>query len=185
MPDRLDRHLRRPLGRRRTATRSSSWPAARHVSNDHDLNGERRGYKGISIPKAQRATVSAAASWRWTSPSTAPTAARSTRTCRPPRSSAGQPFVDEIVRACLDEKIETGRIDFVDDLANIVPAVLTLAMLGIPLKNWDDLQRAGARLGVHPAALARHRARRRDAPADGHRHGQPDDRRSGRTRGPG
>jgi len=46
------------------------------------------------------------------------------------------PFVDEVVRACLDEKIEQGRIDFVDDLANIVPAVLTLAMLGIPLKDW-------------------------------------------------
>jgi cytochrome P450 len=47
------------------------------------------------------------------------------------------PVVDELVRASLNEKIETGRIDFVDDLANVVPAVLTLAMLGIPLKNWD------------------------------------------------
>jgi cytochrome P450 len=46
------------------------------------------------------------------------------------------PFIDDVTRACLDEKIEEGRIDFVDDLANIVPAVLTLAMLGIPLKNW-------------------------------------------------
>jgi cytochrome P450 len=47
------------------------------------------------------------------------------------------PVVDEIVRACLDEKIETGRIDFVDDLANIVPAVLTLAMMGVPLTTWQ------------------------------------------------
>ncbi len=46
------------------------------------------------------------------------------------------PFVDEVVRACLDDKIEDGQIDFVDDLANIVPAVLTLAMLGIPLNKW-------------------------------------------------
>jgi cytochrome P450 len=45
--------------------------------------------------------------------------------------------VDELVRASLNEKIESGRIDFVDDLANIVPAVLTLGMLGVPLKNWD------------------------------------------------
>ncbi|MDT5129583.1 MAG: hypothetical protein QOH54_5227, partial [Mycobacterium sp.] len=36
----------------------------------------------------------------------------------------------------LDEKIESGRIDFVDDLANIVPAVLTLAMMGIELNKW-------------------------------------------------
>jgi cytochrome P450 len=47
-----------------------------------------------------------------------------------------QPFIDEVVRACLDERIEKGRIDFVDDLANVVPAVLTLAMMGIPLKKW-------------------------------------------------
>ncbi|EUA30346.1 cytochrome P450 family protein [Mycobacterium xenopi 4042] len=46
------------------------------------------------------------------------------------------PFVDDVVRACLDDKIQEGRIDFVDDLANVVPAVLTLAMLGIPLKKW-------------------------------------------------
>ncbi|MFY9921009.1 MAG: cytochrome P450, partial [Mycobacterium sp.] len=47
-----------------------------------------------------------------------------------------EPFVDDVVRACIDEKIETGYIDFVDDLANVVPAVLTLAMLGVPLKKW-------------------------------------------------
>ena len=47
-----------------------------------------------------------------------------------------QPFVDEIVRAALDEKIESGSIDFVDDLANIVPAVLTLAMMGVELSKW-------------------------------------------------
>jgi cytochrome P450 len=46
------------------------------------------------------------------------------------------PFVDEVVRASLDEKIESGAIDFVDDLANIVPAVLTLAMMGLPLADW-------------------------------------------------
>jgi cytochrome P450 len=47
------------------------------------------------------------------------------------------PVVDEFVRACLDEKIESGWIDFVDDLANVVPAVLTLAMLGVPLNKWS------------------------------------------------
>ena len=45
------------------------------------------------------------------------------------------PVVDELARACIDEKIESGRIDFVDDLANVVPAVVTLAMMGIPLKD--------------------------------------------------
>ena len=34
----------------------------------------------------------------------------------------------ELLESCID-RIETGEIDFVDDLANVVPAVLTLAML--------------------------------------------------------
>nr|WP_170306060.1 cytochrome P450 [Mycolicibacter kumamotonensis] len=106
-----------------------------HVSNDHDINNERRGYKGISIPPAKRAQnrggvlemdgeeqqfyrdllnpyMSPAAIKRWI------------------------PLIDEITRAAINEKIEDGHIDFVDDLANVVPAVFTLAILGIPLKNW-------------------------------------------------
>jgi cytochrome P450 len=46
------------------------------------------------------------------------------------------PVIDEVVRASLDERIETGRIDFVDDLANVVPAVITLGMLGISVHKW-------------------------------------------------
>ena len=110
--------------------------SAEYLSNDHDVNNERRGYQGITIPspkdnkfrggflemdppgqrhyrQALNAYLSPAAVQRWV------------------------PVADEIVRASLDEKIETGRIDFVDDLANIVPAVLTLAMLGVPLKDWE------------------------------------------------
>ena len=80
------------------------------------------------------------------------------------------PVAAELVRACLDEKIETGQIDFVDDLANIVPAVLTLAMMGIPLEPLEHLLRAGARQRVHPAGLAGHGpgARRADSDVPGH-----------------
>jgi cytochrome P450 len=108
--------------------------SADFLSNDHDVTGERRGYQGITIPTSSRggrggflemdppeqryyrqalnAYLSPAAIGRWV------------------------PLIDEVVRACLDERIETGRIDFVDDLANVVPAVFTLAMMGIPLANW-------------------------------------------------
>jgi cytochrome P450 len=105
------------------------------LSNDHDVNNERRGYQGITIPspkdnkfqggflemdppeqrhyrQALNPYLSPAAVDRWT------------------------PVAQELVRACLNEKIETGQIDFVDDLANVVPAVVTLAMMGIPLKKW-------------------------------------------------
>jgi cytochrome P450 len=129
-----------------TDTHGGHWVASGHqevfdiarradvLSNDKDVTGEGRGYKGISIPavdtefrggflemdppeqrhyrQALNPYLSPAAIARWT------------------------PFVDELVRASLDEKIESGSIDFVDDLANIVPAVLTLAMMGLPLTDW-------------------------------------------------
>jgi cytochrome P450 len=46
------------------------------------------------------------------------------------------PMVTELSRACIDEKLESGQLDFVDDLANVVPAVLTMGMLGLPLVDW-------------------------------------------------
>ena len=107
-----------------------------HVSNDHDVNNERRGYKGISIP-----TMIEAENFRGGMLEMDDPEHRYYRTALNPYLSPAavkrwQPFIDEIVRACLDEHSETGRIDFVDDLANVVPAVLTLAMLGVPLEKW-------------------------------------------------
>ncbi|MGY4713100.1 cytochrome P450 [Mycolicibacterium sp. CBM1] len=107
-----------------------------HISNDHDINGERRGYKGISIPTARRASVVRGGMLEMDDPEH-----RFYRNVLNPYLSPAavarwEPFIHEITRASIDEKIESGRIDFVDDLANVVPAVLTMALLGIPLKNW-------------------------------------------------
>lgn len=107
-----------------------------YVSNDHDVNNERRGYKGISIP-----TMIEAENFRGGMLEMDDPEHRHYRTALNPYLSPAavkrwQPFVDEIVHACIDERIESGRIDFVDDLANVVPAVLTLAMLGVPLAKW-------------------------------------------------
>jgi cytochrome P450 len=107
------------------------------VSNDHDINGERSGYQGITIPKARRASVVRGGILEMDDPEH-----RTYRNVLNPYLSPAavkrwEPFVDEIVRASLDEKIDDGVIDFVDDLANIVPAVLTLAMMGIELKKWS------------------------------------------------
>jgi cytochrome P450 len=109
--------------------------SAEYLSNDHDVNNERRGYKGISIPAPKGNAI------RGGFLEMDPPEQRYYRqTLNPYLSPAAigrwVPVIDELVRASLDEKIETGQIDFVDDLANIVPAVLTLAMLGIPLKHW-------------------------------------------------
>jgi cytochrome P450 len=105
------------------------------VSNHHDLTGETP-YQGITIPKARRATVVRGGILEMDEPEHSQYRGALNPYLSPAAVKRWQPFVDEIVRASLDEKIESGRIDFVDDLANIVPAVLTLAMMGIELKKW-------------------------------------------------
>ena len=47
-----------------------------------------------------------------------------------------EPLVRDFTHACIDDIIEKGNVDFVDDIVNIVPAVLTMAMLGLPLEDW-------------------------------------------------
>ena len=45
-------------------------------------------------------------------------------------------MVRELSHACIDEIVESGQLDFVDDLANVVPAVLTMGLLGFSLGDW-------------------------------------------------
>ena len=107
------------------------------LSNDHDIRNERRGYLGISIPPPPAGMMQSQGGFLEMDP---PAQRHYRQVLNPYLSPAAvarwTPFVDEIVRASLNEKIESGQIDFVDDLANIVPAVLTLAMLGLPLADW-------------------------------------------------
>ncbi|MCW2523588.1 MAG: cytochrome [Frankiales bacterium] len=106
--------------------------SADKVSNARDLN---RGLQGISIPTLRMPGM--ASSFLEMDP---PDQRYYRQTLNPYLSPAAvarwKPVAEEITRAALNEKIATGAIDFVDDLANIVPAVLTLAMMGLPLADW-------------------------------------------------
>jgi cytochrome P450 len=110
--------------------------SAEYLSNDHDIRNERRGYKGISIPTPERVANARGGFLEMDPPEQRYYRQALNPYLSPAAISRWIPVIDELVRASLDERIETGRIDFVDDLANIVPAVFTLAMMGIPLKNW-------------------------------------------------
>ena len=107
------------------------------VTNDHDVLSERRGYKGIGIPAMIETEGFRGGMLEMDDPEHRYYRSALNPYLSPAAVKRWEPFVDEIVRACIDDHIETGRIDFVDDLANVVPAVLTLAMLGVPLKKWS------------------------------------------------
>ena len=107
-----------------------------HVSNDHDVNNQRRGYKGISIPKMVESEGFRGGMLEMDDPEHKIYRSALNPYLSPAAVRRWEPFVDEIVRACIDDHIESGSIDFVDDLANVVPAVLTLAMLGVRLEKW-------------------------------------------------
>ncbi|MFC8527984.1 cytochrome P450 [Nocardia sp. NPDC057227] len=107
-----------------------------HVSNDHDPHGVRKGYRGISIPPAPRARGIRGGILEMDEPEHRELRSALNPYLSPAAVKRWIPFVDEVVRAAIDEHIESGRIDFVDELANVVPAVLTLGMLGVPLAKW-------------------------------------------------
>ncbi|TDV49866.1 cytochrome P450 [Actinophytocola oryzae] len=111
--------------------------SADKLSNDHDVAGERRGYRGISIPAPPRARGRRGGFLEMDPPEQRYYRQALNPYLSPAAISRWVAFIDEVVRASLDERIESGRIDFVDDLANVVPAVFTLAMMGIPLDHWE------------------------------------------------
>jgi cytochrome P450 len=50
-------------------------------------------------------------------------------------------YIRDMITWCLDRVIESGRCDIVDDLANPLPALVTLDLMGLPLENWERYAR--------------------------------------------
>lgn len=135
MPRGVDRDLRRHWV---AAGSNEVFELARCpvVSNHHDISGETP-FQGITIPKASRATVVRGGILEMDEPEHSAYRGALNPYLSPAAIKRWEPFVDEITRAAIDEHISSGRIDFVEHLANVVPAVFTLAMMGIELKKWN------------------------------------------------
>ncbi|WP_445181734.1 cytochrome P450 [Pseudonocardia sp. Cha107L01] len=58
-----------------------------------------------------------------------------------------QPRLAEIVTWAVDRVIESGQLDFVDDLSNPLPALVSLDYFGLPLDRWEEYATA-----LHKAA---------------------------------
>ncbi|WP_238006545.1 cytochrome P450 [Dactylosporangium sp. AC04546] len=52
------------------------------------------------------------------------------------------PEIERFTAWCVDQVIESGEIDFVEDLASPVPAVATLLLVGLPVTDWQRYSRA-------------------------------------------
>ncbi len=101
-------------------------------SSRHDLPGDGTSYTGINIPPTPtRATPIEMDPPRF---------AAFRRLLNPPFAPAAieilQPRMYDYADWCLDQVIESGSIDFVVDLANPVPAMATLAFLGLDPADW-------------------------------------------------
>lgn len=94
-----------------------------------------------------------------------------------------RPSTERFAAALIDQVIETGRFDIVDDLTNPLPALTTMAMFGLPLEEWrefadplhkmmytpkesPDFLKAAAGLGWIKQRIEEEIARRRSDPRD-------------------
>ena len=105
------------------------------LSATKDITGTGNGYQGIQIPNSSPQVT---AGFLEMDP---PEQLDFRRVLNPYMSPSAierwEPLVRDFTRACITDVIESGSADFVDDIANIVPAVLTMAMLGLPLADWE------------------------------------------------
>ncbi|SNT36413.1 cytochrome P450 [Rhodococcoides kyotonense] len=106
------------------------------LSNDNDYEGLRKGYKGINIP-APEGRESRGGFLELDPPEQQDYRKALNPYLSPAAVARWVPVIDEITRACIDDRIESGSIDFIDDLANIVPAVATMGLLGMPLADYE------------------------------------------------
>lgn len=104
------------------------------LSSDNDVSQTRDGYVGVAIPPHPQ---SRAGFLEMDPPEQRDYRAALNPYLSPAAVERWAPVIEALTHACLDERIESGQIDFVDDLANIVPAVLTMGMLGLPLSDWE------------------------------------------------
>ncbi len=54
----------------------------------------------------------------------------------PGKADEWEPFTRDVTTGLIDQVIESGQTDLVDQLASPVPALLTAALLGLPLEDW-------------------------------------------------
>jgi cytochrome P450 len=68
----------------------------------------------------------------------------------PATAARWEPYLRKVATFCVDQFIESGRCDLVTDLANPVPAIFTMELLGLPKDNWRSFSDATHAMVHHP-----------------------------------
>lgn len=66
------------------------------------------------------------------------------------------PEFERLAAWCVDQVIEKGEIDFVEELASPVPAMVTLLIVGLPVEDWERCARAFHGLVAHAPGTPGH-----------------------------
>ncbi|MDB5447549.1 MAG: cytochrome [Phenylobacterium sp.] len=77
--------------------------------------------------------------------------------------------IQRLIDACIDRRIESGRVDLATDIFNIVPAIFSLELVGLPTDNYADV----AWLSHTTSHLSADDPRWEEVLARGERAGQP------------
>ena len=155
------------IGSPAVVTRSSSSRAAQVFPTTRMCTVCAMATKASPSRPSSKWRISGAACWRWTIPNTGYYRNALNPYLSPAAVARWEPFIDEVVRACLDEKIEVGPDRLRRRPRQHRPGRAHAGDAGHPAGEVDHLQRTGARLRVHAAELARRRARRELSHGDG------------------
>jgi cytochrome P450 len=103
-------------------------------SSRHDIPNNGVSYTGINIPEVPNRSTPIEMD--------SPQFPKFRRLLNPPFAPAAteklRPRMQVFTDWCLDQVVESGQIDFVVNLANPMPAMATLAFLGLDVTEWHD-----------------------------------------------
>ena len=101
-----------------------------------------RGWGRAREPAARPASSRCAGCcWRWTRPSTSTTAGRWPRASRPESSAASKGRIRAICRRSTPRPREAGDVEFVHDVATLLPIQIVGELMGLPKEDWPQIQR--------------------------------------------
>ncbi|MFL6090164.1 MAG: cytochrome P450 [Aeromicrobium sp.] len=115
-------------------------------TSEHDIMGDTHGYGGVVIPPAPVMQVPI----ELDGPEFKQYRALLNPKFTPNQAKEHDVFLTQLVDTFLNKVCESGSMDLIEDLANPIPAILTLHMLGLPTDDWEPFARPFHAIAYEP-----------------------------------